>query len=254
MPADATFLSETRPAAPPVPPPPLSPCPRAIPQTPLSGTSSAGGAIKRITYTHDAMIDMLIANPALSEGQIALAFGYTRAWISRIFCSDAFQARLAQRKEELVAPVLLATFEERIQDLATRSAEVLMEKLDNPECDANVAVKTLDVSAKVLGLGGYKKDSMAANIQNNFVVALPAKAESVNAWASSYGASRTPGGPAIPYGQVAAVPPPAPEILLEAAARAPEAQSLPQDQLPLRRSSDDDKVIDELQAAFGDND
>ena len=49
---------------------------------PLMGTESAAGAIQRVKYTHDALIDMIIANPAVSQGQLATQFGInvTQAW------------------------------------------------------------------------------------------------------------------------------------------------------------------------------
>ena len=46
--------------------------------TPLMGTDSAAGAIQRVSYTHDALIDMIIANPEVSQGELSKAFGYTQ--------------------------------------------------------------------------------------------------------------------------------------------------------------------------------
>ena len=79
---------------------------------PLMGTESAAGAIQRVKYTHDALIDMIIANPAVSQGQLATAFGYTQGWLSRVMNSDAFQARLAARKMEVVDPQLVLSIDE----------------------------------------------------------------------------------------------------------------------------------------------
>lgn len=183
---------------------------------PLKSTPASAGAIARVSYTHDAMIDMILANPAISELEIAEHFGYSQAWVSRIFCSDAFQARLALRKDDLVTPILIANFEERIKGLAIRSAEVLMEKLGNPNVSADVALKTLDTSAKVMGLGGYKKEAAQQQVQNNFVVAVPQKSASIEDWAREYGAGRTSAGTREEDGGLVARACPKPGPMLEA--------------------------------------
>lgn len=38
--------------------------------SPLQGTESAALAIKRVSYSHDAFIDVLIAEPGLSQGRL----------------------------------------------------------------------------------------------------------------------------------------------------------------------------------------
>ena len=45
---------------------------------PLQGTASAANSIARVKYSHDAMIDLIIANPMIPQGQIAQHFGYTQ--------------------------------------------------------------------------------------------------------------------------------------------------------------------------------
>jgi hypothetical protein len=144
------------------------------------GTRAAEGALVRLRFSHDAMVDFIIANPAASNRIIATAFGFTEGWISRVICSDAFQARLAQRKDELVDPVITANIEERLQGLAVLSATVLEEKLEasrNPE----LAAKVLGMTVNALGYGA-RRDNIAQ--QNNFVVMLPEKAGNSEDWAA----------------------------------------------------------------------
>lgn len=148
---------------------------------PLQGTQSAANAIARVKYSHDAMIDLIIANPSLSQGQIASHFGYTQAWISRVFNSDAFQARLAVRKEDLVDPVITMTIEEKFKALADKALEVVHSKLVMTN-DATLGLRALEISAKALGYGAREKN---VQVQNNFVVALPAKAVSADEWMKS---------------------------------------------------------------------
>lgn len=139
-------------------------------------------AIARVRYTHDAMIDLIVTNPAMSQKELAKHFGYTDAWISRIFASDAFQARLAARKEELVNPVITASVKERIEGLAMQSLEIISQKLEATQ-NPDLALKAFELSTKAAGYGA-RQDKV--QVQNNFVVALPPKVEDPTAWAAKH--------------------------------------------------------------------
>lgn len=147
--------------------------------TPLIGTATGrefGPA--RVHYTHDAMIDLILMEPNISQNEIAKQMGYTHGWVSRIIGSDAFQARLAERKVEVVNPEIKQNFEERVKGLAAQSLEVITRKLEatsSPE----LAIKALDISVKALGMGARVQNLQ----QNTFVVALPQKAKSEGEWA-----------------------------------------------------------------------
>lgn len=109
--------------------------------------------VAKVSYTHDAMIDMLVAEPALSQGTLAARFGYSPAWICHIIASDAFQMRLAERKDALVDPALRASIEERFKALVLRSLQVLEEKLARPDPPDNLALRAAELGARSLGLG-----------------------------------------------------------------------------------------------------
>ena len=139
----------------------------------LGSTASAAGAIKKVNYTHDAVIDLIIARPDCTQNTIAAHFGYSTGWLSRVMCSDAFQARLAERRTEVVNPELVLTFEERLRGLATQSLNILTEKLEPSEDpitgqitapDPGIAFKCLELSAKALGYGARQTN---VAIQNN---------------------------------------------------------------------------------------
>lgn len=149
---------------------------------PLQGTVSAANAIQRVKYTHDALIDMLIANPEVKQGELAQQFGYTQAWVSRVMNSDAFLARLAQRKSDLVDPSIALTLDEKFRALANQSLDVIMDKLQvtkNPD----TALKALELSSKALGYGARQQN---LNVQQNFVVAMPQKVQSPEDWAAMH--------------------------------------------------------------------
>lgn len=149
---------------------------------PLQGTASGANAIARVRYTHDAMIDLVVTNPSMKQGELARHFGYTEAWVSRIFASDAFQARLAARKDELVNPVVTASVKERIEGLAMQSLEIIAEKLEATK-NPDLALKAFELSTKAAGYGARQEK---VSVQNSFVVALPPKVEDPQAWAAKH--------------------------------------------------------------------
>ncbi len=122
----------------------------------LNPRPSSKAVIAKVNYTHDAMIDMLISNPRITQGELAAHFGYRQAWVSMVMSSDAFRERLAQRREELVDPSLRLGLEERFRAMTTRSLEVLQEKLEVPahQVPDNLVLKAIELGAKGLGLGG----------------------------------------------------------------------------------------------------
>ena len=149
---------------------------------PLEGTASAATAIARVNYSHDAMIDLIIARPGVKQGELAKHFGYTQAWVSRVMNSDAFLARLAQRKNDLVDPAIALTIDERLRAVAAKSLDVVLEKLELAP-SGDFALEAAEMASKALGYGARQQN---LNLQQNFVVAMPQKADSAESWAGKY--------------------------------------------------------------------
>ena len=110
----------------------------------------------RVRYTHEAMVDLIVENPWISQNQLAAHFGYSPAWISTIITSDAFQARLEDRRHEVIDPEMRLSLRERFQAIVTQSLRVLQEKISKPADQVNdmLVLKTVELGAKALGLGG----------------------------------------------------------------------------------------------------
>lgn len=179
---------------------------------PLAG-SKHGYDLKKLRYTHDAMIDALIEQPDLKQYELAQIFGVTKEWISMLCCSDAFQARLAARKADVIDPVLQASFKQRMEVLARKSVEVLMTKLDDNDCGPNVALGALSIAAKGFGFGGAGNVNIDQSTKTTqFVVAMPGKAQSSLEWAAAYGAKELDASCAA--ASELAVPPPPPGLEL----------------------------------------
>jgi len=111
--------------------------------------------IQKVRYTHEDCIDCIIAHPGVSQNALAARYGMTAGWMSVVINSDIFQAKLAERRAELVDPVLRATIEERFRGLAVRSLEVLMDKLSAPshQVPDQLALQAAKLGKEALGLG-----------------------------------------------------------------------------------------------------
>lgn len=112
-------------------------------------------AIAKMAYSHDAMVDIIIANPGISQNAIAEIFGYTPSWISQIITSDTFQTALAKRREQLIDPVVMAEVKSQFESLVARSLDILQQKLNRPanEIPDNLALRTLEISSRAAGYG-----------------------------------------------------------------------------------------------------
>ena len=76
------------------------------------GEEFSGSRLMRVHYSHEAMIDIIIAEPNITQGELAARFNRSQGWISIVMGSDAFQAALAKRRDDLLDPFLIATLEE----------------------------------------------------------------------------------------------------------------------------------------------
>lgn len=143
-------------------------------------------AIEELSYTHDAMIDYIIANPSVSGEQLAEKFGYGKAWISTIVNSDAFQSRLASRKSELVDPIITQSIENQLRGVLSESISVVSKKLSKPSLvKMEDAIKAVEVCSKALGYGARQDDSkVKVNVQN--VVVVPTREATSDSWTQAY--------------------------------------------------------------------
>lgn len=107
---------------------------------------------KKVSYTHEAMIDLIIADPTVSAQELATIYGYSSGWVSRIIASDSFQARLAARKTAVTDPELSATVTERMTAVTLQSLDIVQRKLAAEDSTA-LAIATLEMVTATVGRG-----------------------------------------------------------------------------------------------------
>lgn len=153
------------------------------------GENFSGNRLQKVRYSHEAMIDVILTNPTMTQDELAKQFGKSRGWISIVMGSDAFQGALAKRRDDVTNPELIATIEERFRGVVQQSLQIISEKLDLTK-NTDLALKALDIGSKALGFG-----ARGPTTQNNntFVVALPPKMDT-SEWAAAHA---KPAGPLI---------------------------------------------------------
>jgi hypothetical protein len=144
--------------------------------------------IQKVRWNHEAVIDAMLANPDMSQNELAAVFGYSPAWLSIVINSDAFQAKLSERREELINPILRSTLEDRMRGVAAKAAEVILEKLHAaPELKG--AISALEVTTRALGYGAKTSE---VNVTVQPVAVVPAKELSTEAWSRNYSPNGRP--------------------------------------------------------------
>ena len=120
-------------------------------QAPRVPTAPTMGRLKRVSYTHEALIDLIIEHPEMDQNHLAAYFGYTPGWISNILAADSFKAAMAARRDEILDPALKATIKERFEGLLIQSLTVLHAKLSQPAVSDRVALEAAALGARALG-------------------------------------------------------------------------------------------------------
>jgi hypothetical protein len=111
----------------------------------------------KLRYSHEALAEQILANPAATNIELGKVFGRTPTWVGLLRASGMFREFLIARHGEIVDPVLTASVEERLRMLTNRSLEVLNEKLQRPAQDIpdNLALAAAALGAKGLSVGGF---------------------------------------------------------------------------------------------------
>lgn len=127
-------------------------------------TGKQRGGIAKTSYSHDALIDLILANPAITQNELAATLGYTPGWVSQVIGSDAFQAALATRKDQIVDPLLRGAVEESFKGLVLQSMHKLREKLEANPSD-NLVLEVFKNSTRALGYGS--RIEVNANVKHS---------------------------------------------------------------------------------------
>jgi hypothetical protein len=133
------------------------------------------GAIQRISHTHLAIMDFMIANPERKLSEVAQEFGYTQPWLSTLIHSDVFQKGFRERRRnwETVHDGRLSSRLMGIAEKALGRMEDLMDGEGESAPSARTVTEVGKLALTSLGfIGGSKQEAApAVTVNNNFVTA-----------------------------------------------------------------------------------
>jgi hypothetical protein len=107
--------------------------------------------LQKINWSHEAMIDLILAEPSVTNKELAAVFDYSEAWIGHIRKSDSFQARFAERKAVVVDPAIKRRLEDRLDQIAHKAVDIALGKLDSPDVSAATALDALGIVTSLRG-------------------------------------------------------------------------------------------------------
>lgn len=112
----------------------------------------AEAQLKNICVKHDAIMDFLIANPAMKKGDIARHFGVSATWLSIMIHSDVFQIKLKEKSQEVFETTVVPLRDELL-GVARVGVEKLGEAMENASAssDKEFIADTTDSILKNLG-------------------------------------------------------------------------------------------------------
>jgi len=144
--------------------------------SPLATAKSPGSPrIKRVSWKHDDMINVILQRAGsvekFTQGDLAREFGVTEAWMSCIINSDSFQARLAERKGEIVDPLIRGDLEEAIKGLVSRSVSIIRDRLEKKPSFEN-AMEVFKAAGRNLGMGQKANVQVNVNGANSLISVL----------------------------------------------------------------------------------
>lgn len=100
---------------------------------------------------HQAIADLRLANPEMSQGDIAQRLGYTQTWVSMVECSDSFKAYFAGRRAEFekgIVEDMRDTIRSRANRILARAHQIIEDSLNRGDVGFNTAVRAGDHIAK----------------------------------------------------------------------------------------------------------
>ena len=132
---------------------------------------AASASISKVSPVHQQLADWLISNGGQTKGwnkRAAEKFGYTQAWLSIIYHSDAFQDYYKLRVKEFGDAVVLG-LAEKVNGVAGQALDILAEKLET-QGDTLPVSQVLDIADMTLKRAGFGEKAAAPTQINNYVV------------------------------------------------------------------------------------
>lgn len=118
--------------------------------------------VRRLSHTHMAIMEYMIANPEMPLENVAAHFKYTPAWLSQLVHSDLFQMELRYWENIGLSEATLGV-RDRLNDVAHQSLARLQERLATigNQIPVDSLVDISEMALKSLGFGAPKAPVMS---------------------------------------------------------------------------------------------
>lgn len=141
--------------------------------------------LKKLSPTHHAIMNYLVANPCVPLSIVAKEFGITQPWLSVVLNSDIFRDMMGKRQDAVFHHTVMP-LKEKMTVLASKGLDKLIDKMD-VELDMDVARKTTEGVLDRLGFGTGKNGPINLQINNTQNVHLTQLREEVEEAKRHYG-------------------------------------------------------------------
>lgn len=116
----------------------------------------------KLSHTHVAIMDYMLANPSISIAQIAAHFGYTQGWVSFLINSDIFRAAIAE-KQDIIFHETVLPLHKKMENVAHLALDRLAQRIPL-ETEIGPLTKVAD---GVLSRLGFSSDRGGVNVNVN---------------------------------------------------------------------------------------
>ncbi len=126
----------------------------------LTVSAASGGLVTATStpYSHEELVQFLVAHPNATPESTAKAFGRGPSWFLQVLASDQFQLALDPHRHLIANPLITATMEERFRSLTLQALSALSSKLNSKEVSDFIVVKSAEIGVKALGMGAAKRE------------------------------------------------------------------------------------------------
>lgn len=133
-------------------------------------------ALQKLGVKHEDILNYVLANPNVTQQDVADKYGLTRVWVNIVMNSDAFQAALAERQNH-ISTLVDINLAEQIRGVANFAVEDLGRCLEAASESGIVPQRAeflLDATDKLLHRAGYAPTrgptvQVNHNTQNNYL-------------------------------------------------------------------------------------
>ncbi len=133
---------------------------------------ASSASVAKVSPVHQQLADWLLLQGGMKKGwgkAAAEKFGYSQAWLSTIYHSDAFQDYYAKRAKEVGSHIAVG-LADKLNGVAGQALDILAEKLETAG-DTLPVSQVLDIADMTLKRAGFGESKNAPQtVVQNFVV------------------------------------------------------------------------------------